>query len=366
MNRNKHDDYWFNEDSFDDAGRNEPVFELFGRYKLLEQLGVGCSGVSWIAEDLHLGIYVVVKIATTDRDCFFRDAKLATQISELVIGARDAGIESGRYYFARDLVETSLDMWLELGTPVGAARSLDILGQLIAALVDLHDRGYAHGRLHPGNVLLESDEDGRECAYLVDCAAVGGVLPLRQRSRFVAPELLSRPGHLPTPLSDQWSLAALAQTMLADPTVEGLSAAVAAVIRRALSPTPTDRFPSCLAFKDALVAAMSVHASPPSPVPTEPEWWQRIDPHSWAWRTAQRMLEEFIRCPPSSSAHSPFSMIIAAQRILDSGPGAVPGLAAALKASPLGSVEGIWAALIEEVERVLDESVTPPGARFDR
>ena len=126
---------------------------------------------------------------------------------------------------------------------------------LAASLDAAHRNGKVHGALHPSKVFVYD-----EATSLI--AGKGAHAP------YAAPEVID--GHGATPLSDQFSLAAIAYEWLfgrpiaynSERPIECRSmpgvdrVALSKAFTRALSPRPEDRFTSCGAFCDALNGAI--------------------------------------------------------------------------------------------------------------
>src|SRR6185436_19390848 len=118
-----------------------------------------------------------------------------------------------------------------------------------------HRAGVVHGALHPGKVFVTD-----EATEVI--AGTGAHAP------YAAPEVIA--GHGATPLSDQYSLAAIAfEWMFGRPITHGGDRpvevrlmpgvdrpALSKAFTRALAPKPEDRFASCVAFCDALAGAV--------------------------------------------------------------------------------------------------------------
>ncbi len=129
------------------------------------------------------------------------------------------------------------------------------LRALAASLDAAHRAARVHGALHPSKVFVYDD-----ATLLI--AGTGAHAP------YAAPEVID--GHGATPLSDQFSLAAIAYEWLfgrpiaynSERPIEFRSmpgvdrVALSKAFTRALSPRPEDRFTSCGAFGDALNGAI--------------------------------------------------------------------------------------------------------------
>jgi hypothetical protein len=126
---------------------------------------------------------------------------------------------------------------------------------LAASLDAAHRAGVVHGALHPSKVIVTDDRT----------SLIAGK---SAHAPYAAPEVID--GHGSTALSDQYSLAAIAYEWLfgrplsyhGDRPIEframpGVDRpALSNAFTRALSSTPDDRFPSCIAFCDALAGAV--------------------------------------------------------------------------------------------------------------
>jgi len=161
----------------------------------------------------------------------------------------------------------------------------------IRAYAALHDKGIVHADVHPGNVRVGAGADLWVLDYGLSVAAAAGHLPPPRRggiADYFEPEycraiLAGDPTPAATLASDQYALAALVYLMLSgssrrafsmerdawlhdvaiggmDPLAQhGLPAwpALEAVLERALSADPADRFPSVATMADAFETAIS-------------------------------------------------------------------------------------------------------------
>lgn len=88
------------------------------------------------------------------------------------------GERGGRPYLVYDFIDgvASGEM-----APFPLAIALDLMRQVVSALVFLRDKGISHGDLNPSNVLL----DCNGCAVLIDCGIIGpGALAFAAPERF--------------------------------------------------------------------------------------------------------------------------------------------------------------------------------------
>ena len=149
-----------------------PEGQLFGGYRLRDELGRGGMGVVYRAEHMHLGRIVALKVLVPDlssnedfRARFLRESRLAATLDHPnVVTVYDAGDIDGSLYLAMQLIqgEDLSDMLARRGTldPHEAVRLLEQVG---SALDAAHAAGLVHRDVKPSNVLVE----GERC-YLTD------------------------------------------------------------------------------------------------------------------------------------------------------------------------------------------------------
>lgn len=185
----------------------------------------------------------------------------------------------------------------------GPAAMEDLLPRLraIAEILDAaHASGQVHGRLHPQNIFVSADQT--RVRGLAEATTEGEQPP---RAPYSAPEIAA--GGPAQPAADQFSLAAIAfewmfGRRISGPAVRPIEVralpgvdrdALARAFTRALAPQPADRFASCMAFCQALDAAV-IPVLPlggavdeedvletgfrPEPVPSQPIDLDEIEP----------------------------------------------------------------------------------------
>ena len=275
----------------------------FGRYRLVERAGVGGMSEVWKAEDTTLHRTVAVKVILTPiaddatyRERFLREARLVAGLEHPnVLPVYDFGTES-----VEGIEVSYLVMPLVLGGslksqitgPMPFDVALAWLQALGAALDHAHAKGVLHRDVKPGNVLIDSQ--GRpmladfglarssESTSMLTQAGVALGTP-----RYMAPEQAL--GLRVDGRADQYALAVIAfeiltgtlpfqadtpallfhqHTALPPPPASSIVADIPpgadTVLTRALAKNPGDRFPSCLAFVEALAAALGVALAPVS------------------------------------------------------------------------------------------------------
>ncbi len=170
------------------------------------------------------------------------------------------------------------------GAPMAVHECLRTVQQIASALDYACERGITHGDLRPANVLLDAQGWGRVAGFGTFCA-LGGVSALAALQwppgvlDYLAPEQLVSGGPV-GPAADQYALAVLTYECLAGKLpfdgapIEDLMAGgrrteapdirvvrpdvpppVAAAVRRAMSDSPTQRFPGVRDFAAALVGS---------------------------------------------------------------------------------------------------------------
>jgi serine/threonine-protein kinase len=267
------------------------------RYRVDRLIGKGAMGIVYEAQHLLLGRKVALKALTAsaalspDRiERFRREAQAAASLgSSHIVDVLDMGqIEGGPPF----IVMEHLDGF-DLGFAVAAAerlpmaRALHILCQLCDALTTVHAAGIVHRDLKPENIFLISRDGEPDFVKVLDfgiCKFLDAAEPHLTRTGdalgtplFMAPEQVEGRRDVDH-RTDIYALGALLYFMLTGhapfdalslpllfvqicqeppPSVRAargdLSQALDAVIQRALSKRPQDRFESCAALKAALV-----------------------------------------------------------------------------------------------------------------
>jgi len=281
-------------------------------YRLEERIGHGGMAAVFRAYDSRLDRLVALKVmapSLAEDDAFRRrfigESRAAAAVDDPhIIPVYAAGEADGVLFIAMRLVRGGDVLSLiERGGPLPAGRAAEIVSQVASALDAAHARGLVHRDVKPANMLLEASQtfDRRDHVYLSDFGltkaslAVSGLTATGQflgTLDYIAPEQIeSRPIDGRT---DQYSLACAAFEMLTGqppfrrhdtisvmyaqlndpPPLVGerrsdLPAAVDAVIGRALSKAPADRYQTCREFAAALRDALRA-AGPGRAVPAHP------------------------------------------------------------------------------------------------
>ncbi|HKV59545.1 MAG TPA: FHA domain-containing protein [Ktedonobacteraceae bacterium] len=307
---------------------------VFERYRVIRWLGSGVSGESYEAEDAMLMRKVTLKLIQPQsmlpdsaRRQFFRELQGTSALNHPYLAPiLDYGELNGRLYIARkfvmsgSLLGTEGRLWYR--PPLNESDAIHYAHQLAQVLHYIHSRGYLHGAVTFSNILLMRGPNlNNEPDYAPFLLADVGLANFARRFGreqqsplpiTAAPEQLDK---RITPASDQFALAVLLYFWLAGrppylgtpeeiehlkltETVTPLTSlnsritlAQSGILLRALSVYPEDRYPSTLAFADALLKTLPpvIPIIPkteparfdgltiPSPVPTASESVQAAD-----------------------------------------------------------------------------------------
>ena len=257
-------------------------------YELNRLIGLGGMGEVHLARQVALNRPVAVKFLTrTPGDPleeyearFRREAELMARISHPnVVTIYDFGAVDGRAYLVMEYIEGGdlrSRMIPDLPMPIPQIRS--ILGPVIKAMEYLHSQGIVHRDMKPENILMQREETPKVTDFgiaVLDFAA--GSLTRTGRALgtpgYVAPE--QQYGLKVDARADQFSLAALCYEMAtgrkplgAFPAPQKLNPKLGpeagAVILRALSEDPTDRYATIGEFGGALDRALGAVEGPES------------------------------------------------------------------------------------------------------
>lgn len=274
--------------------------QKFERYRVIRYLGSSTAGESYEAEDTILQRKVTLKLLhpwamLTDaaRRQFFREMQGISMLTHPYIAETlDYGELDGQLYSARRYVSPGSLLGNEGRTwfrpPLTSADAFQFAHQLAQALEHIHSNGYLHGSLTLSNILIlrstNLDHEPNFAPFLLADTGLThfirrfGQPQLAQLPATVAPEQLG--GHV-TPASDQYALAVILYFWLAGhlpfmgtaeeieqlkltesiPSLETLNPHISPqqedILRHALHVYPDERYPSVLAFTDALLASLT-------------------------------------------------------------------------------------------------------------
>lgn len=202
-----------------DAGR-----VIADRYRLLDPVGEGGTGIVWRARDEVLGREVAVKevraptgLSASGVELLHarleREARSAARVSHRnAVAVHDVVLQDSRPWIVMELVRgLTLSEVLDADGPLSPRRAARIGAEVLAALRGAHGAGVLHRDVKPGNVLLANDgrvmltdfggSTAEESAALTPAGEPAG------SPEYLAPECAL--GRTPGPESDLWSLGVL-------------------------------------------------------------------------------------------------------------------------------------------------------------
>jgi serine/threonine protein kinase len=265
-----------------------------GRYEVIRLIGEGGMGTVYEALDARLNRKVALKILSSALKSkrkaakrFTIEAQAAARLEHPnVVGIFDFDVECEIPYMAMELLQgETLAAAIDRG-PLAFARVANIMLAVCAGVHAAHQAGIVHRDLKPSNIFLCPDWKGNETARVLDfgISKVGGISSsgLTQTgdivgtSQYLSPEQAAGLRHV-TEQSDQYSLGVVMYECVTQQTpqrglpiysllrnvTEGrhapprelrpdLPPAFEAVIERAMSVRPKDRYPSVLYLGRAL------------------------------------------------------------------------------------------------------------------
>lgn len=298
---------------------------LDSRYKLIQHLGEGGMGSVFLAERLHIGDHVAVKLLHPDLvrekqalERFRREAQSAAMIRHHnVVSIHDFsdgttnGAKTSEAYIVMELVQgVSLGNLLRREGHLSPQRAVMLMQDICAGVGVAHRRGLLHRDLKPDNVIVSppNHEGERETAKVVDfgLAKVRDVATQTSLTNtgavvgtlyYMSPEQCS--GEELDPRADVYSLGAMFYEMLsghppfrsnnvaglitkhlhelppAFPPELQIPPALAHVCFRALAKKPNERQPDAVALGRELHAALSgsLHVVPESRPDRSKKWF---------------------------------------------------------------------------------------------
>ncbi|HVZ85984.1 MAG TPA: serine/threonine-protein kinase [Polyangia bacterium] len=278
----------------------QPGAILQGTYRIVAPLAEGGCGEVYLADHMRLPGQFAIKVLHRGlmRNAevlsrFRQEAEITSTLHHPhIVQVLDFNVtEQGSPYLVMELLQgKSLTTRIGEGGALPPRTAVDIIRQISQALHAAHVRGIVHRDLKPDNVILLSGDgvedfvkvldfgisQARWCPRLTEGAQIAGT------PQYMAPEQACGLRDAIEPRTDQFSLAAIAYTLLTgrepfvaddpiavlyqvvhvDPAppskiVPALGTGIDAVIMRGLSKQPVDRFPDVLSFAAALRQAVT-------------------------------------------------------------------------------------------------------------
>ena len=311
---------------------------LFGRFRVVEEVGRGGMGVVYKATDEQLNDKVVaVKVLAAH---LAKDASAVARLKQEVVAAQGLQhlgiirvnqfyVETEQVGFDMEYLEgATLAQHLSGGvpdspfappaTPTRLPWVASLVAQLAAALDFIHDSGLVHRDIKPSNVMLVPRDDGGFAVKLLDFGIVhiqggdltGGAQP--GTLSYMAPELINGTGQA-SPASDLFALGAVVYLALtgefarfgpeSDPPsslVAGLPSSLNEPLRSCLAARP-DRRPQTGTALDGVVRAAAAQVEDEA---RKAEEAREAEELRLASESAYRKAEEARRAEDAKSAES--------------------------------------------------------------
>src|SRR5580692_11234992 len=266
----------------------------------MDELGRGATGVVYRAQDPAIGRTIAIKtIRLSDftdetererlRERLFREAQSAGMLSHPnIVTIYDIAEENGMAYIFMECVEgPPLEKLLNSSEPIPSGNALSILRQTATALDYAHQKGIVHRDIKPANILIHDSMHAKITDFGVakimsQQMTQSGVM--MGTPNYMSPEQVQ--GHAVDGRADQFSLAVIAYEILTgekpfvadhlpsllyrivreepvppqrlNPT---LSPQVEVVLRKALSKSASDRYPTAVEFVEALADAVNANSA---------------------------------------------------------------------------------------------------------
>jgi serine/threonine-protein kinase len=287
------------------VSRDQLVGTSVAGYNIKKEVGEGGTSAVFLAEHPNHGtvaLKVLREKLRQDKTAvarFVREAKYGARVKHPnVVNTIEIGqAENGLHFLAIEWADGQiLDRYAKRHAPLPKDEVATIVCQIASGVQAAHDAGIVHRDLKPENVMY--DHEARRVKLLdfgiaTDTQASGDERLTRAgffvgTLMYIAPEALS--GEIVTAAADQYSLATIAYWLLtrylpytarapremftqlltmppiplkhATEEVQ-VTPEVDAVVMRALSRAPGQRYPSVMAFADAFQEATTVASEPP-------------------------------------------------------------------------------------------------------
>lgn len=144
---------------------------MFGRYKILRELGRGAMGVVYLGKDPTIQRFVAIKTMRLEdvedqeklheaRTRFFREAESTGRLSHPnIVTIFDAGEEDDLGYIAMELLQgTTLKEWSRAPNLMPLDKLIPILASVADAMDYAHQQGIVHRDIKPANIMLTDDQ----------------------------------------------------------------------------------------------------------------------------------------------------------------------------------------------------------------
>jgi len=265
--------------------------ETIGKYQVVKVLGRGGTGIVYEATESDLGLKVALKLVAPDvretsvrRGRFLREARAAAALGHVnIVQIYEAGEHAGQPFVAMELVPgVDLEQAAKSSRPYPVVWVLDVLRQICEGLAHAHQGGLLHRDLKPSDIRVTPEGEVKILDFgianlksferLDDLPALGSL-------HYRAPEQVE--GGRTDRRTDVYSVGAILYELLArrkpfpadsptgvlrrithespDPAAlpaTAFSPRLEALVMKALSRRPDDRFPSVEEMREELVSVV--------------------------------------------------------------------------------------------------------------
>ena len=226
---------------------------LGGRYRIVDQAGLGGMARVYHARDLNLQRDVAIKVLREDwldqssvRANFLQEARAAANLSHPnIVTIYDFAHEGDQLYIIMEYVEgTDLKTLIRRRNRFGIQESVDTLIEICAGIGYAHRAGLIHCDLKPQNILITTDGRVKITDFGI-ARALASVNPEEQSKIVWGSPIYFSPeqarGSAPSPASDVYSLGIILYEMLTGVPVFDAKDTTALARMHTETPAPSPR-----------------------------------------------------------------------------------------------------------------------------
>jgi beta-lactam-binding protein with PASTA domain len=224
-----------------------------GRYRIVGRIGSGGMADVYLAEDIHLGREVALKVLhrrfAQDQEFVERFRREASSAAGLqhpnVVGVFDRGEHEGTYYIAMEhLPGRTLKEIVTNEAPLPQETAIDLGIQILRAAGFAHRHGVIHRDFKPHNVIVDDAGNAKVTDFGIARAGASEMTEtgsIMGTAQYLSPEQAE--GHAVTAASDLYSIGVMLYEMLAGRLpFEGESAVSVALKHLSEPPPPLSQF----------------------------------------------------------------------------------------------------------------------------
>ena len=350
-------------------------------YDFVRVLGQGVFGEVWLARKKTSGIEKAIKVVTqpADKDAAKRERRSLELIKNLrhpyLLSTEDFWVKDNRLHIVMELAECTLrnrmEKCQEKGLPgIPGGELLSYIREAAEGLDFLHAKHVVHRDVKPDNILILNGHS-KVADFGLAWHQEKVLAPMKTFAgtpAYMAPEIWGKEGG---PASDQYSLAvAYAELRQGHPPLQGqqlqemmfahfdgthdfdpiVSEEERRVLVKALARQPEQRYPSCMAFAEALSLALGISFVPRSGAMAEAPSGVKPQPASNAPKTVPSSRspspQTLGSIAPGSHAQRTVETHAASNTVADSTEGPVAGSAVAQKKPARSGLKTVLASLI--------------------